>query len=67
MPSRKCHHYWYYDHTVYSDNRRSVIHRQCSICGKRQIAYATEWRAPRGNWSLPDLRDNDGSEPNAQA
>jgi hypothetical protein len=53
-------HLWSYDHRIYGHPKglsedKVVIHRQCYICGKHEMAVASTWKKPYPGYDLPDV------------
>lgn len=56
--TKKCNHYWHYEHTVYGEDNSSLVsvHRQCSKCKIHQVAKTKAWHKPHKNRTeLPEL------------
>ena len=54
-------HRWYYDHSIYHppvdcSSDSVAVHRQCSLCGKHEMAVSRKWRKPYNGYILPDFQ-----------
>lgn len=60
-----CKHDWFFEHTIYQgrsvSKNSAAIHRQCSKCGKHEMAFVSKWVAKPRGYSVVELTTKGGA------